>query len=230
MSARSKIKLVWFVLILFGAIRAEAQIIESTNGNLRIKKFIQDSSETFASRYVKYGAIQNIKNSKFPVEIRFYSCSMSTNIVDLTMIQSTKDTAIINTKRIWFASKVGIHNYTKVYADDNFSVNVMTRPEKVVKNEYHDLYKKLLTNGLFSMTGVQDSDEFINNGSSIDDGNTSHWIEIKVGNHFRNLTYFFSPRLNDPIESRQKKMREIINLVYNTLTFKYNEQKLQKHD
>lgn len=216
----STIKVFSFILILFFAIKAEAQIIRTLNGTLKIKKFVEDSSETFASRYVKYGAIKNIKDSKFPVEIRFYSCSMSTNIVDLTMIQSSKDSAFINTKRIWFASKGGIPKYTKVYVDDNFSVNVMTRPEKAVKNEYHDFYKKLSTNGLFSMPAVQNNDKFINNGSSIDDGNTSHWIEIKIGNHFRNLKYFFAPRLNDPIESRQKKMSEIINLVYNTLTFK----------
>ena len=219
----SKIGILFSILILSATFQAEGQIVKTLNGNLKIREFVEDSSQTFASRYVKYEAIGNIKDSKFPVEIRLYSSSMSTDIIDLRMIQSTNHSAIINTKRIWFASKVGIPNYTKVFENDKFSVNVISRPKKAVKNTYYDFYKTLLNNDLFSIQGVNDTKTFISNGRSVDDGNASHWIEIKVGNHFRNFSYSFVGRLKDPIESREKKMREIINLIYNTLTIRYNE-------
>lgn len=224
----SKIVILLSSLIFLGSFQAEGQIIKTLNGTVKIKKFVEDSSQTFSSRYVKYGAIGDIRESKFPVEIRLYSCSMSTDVIDLRMIQSTKDSAIINTKRIWFASKAGIPNYTKVYENDKFSVNLFSRPKRVVKNKYHDFYNELLKNDLFSVQGVDDTKTFKRGRETkIDDGNSAHWIEIKVGNHFRNFSYSFGGGLTDPNESREKKMREIINLINNTLTIKYNEQKLQ---
>lgn len=223
----SKIRILFSILILSGAFQAKGQIIRTLKGTVKIREFVEDSSQTFASRYVKYRAIGNIKDSKFPVEIRLYSCSMSTDIIDLRIIQSTKDSAIINTKRIWFASKAGIPNYTKVYENDKFSVNLFSRPKRVVKNKYYDFYDELLKNELFSVQGVDDTKTFKSGRENkIDDGNSAHWIEIKVGNYFRNFSYSFGGGLTDPNESREKKMREIINLITNTLTIKYNEQKL----
>ncbi len=209
----------YFTMMFF--IGAQSQSLRCKTKIIKISNFSTDSMSTFNSRYVKYGVVNNIKNSQYPIEIRVFSYSSSSQIVDLMMMQGTKDSIFTINKRIWIASKSGVSNYKKIFTGDTFSVNIAERPIQKTANNYCDFFEALVRNNLFTIKGENNEINFISdNNNIIDDGNSFYWIELKIDNNFRNFNYFYNARLTDPDLARANQMKQILTLFKQTLNTK----------
>ncbi|MBB5643765.1 hypothetical protein [Pedobacter cryoconitis] len=215
--------LVILIICVFHNCKAQESYIKCDKKTLSIKNFVVDSMFSFNNRYVKYTAIKSIKESKFPLEIRVYSTWISSDIIDLMILQATADSAYITYKKIRIAGKTGIPKYEIVQRKNNYTVNTATIKQKSSKNNYCDFYSQLISNNFFGVKGSSLNEKFLKDpNKNLYDSHANYEFEIKVNEKFRNLEYHSDGNLIDPDQQRGKAMATLIKILSKTLELNEN--------
>lgn len=145
---------------------------------------------------------------------------MSTDIIDLMILQATADSVFIIQRKIRIAGKLGIPRYGIVQRGDNYTVNVATLQKKS-KNEICDFYSSLISNHFFEVSGSDSIKGFKKDlNKNTEDAFGSYEFEIKVGEKFRNFNYGTNSNFIDPDKNRGPYMEKLIKLLFEALKIK----------
>lgn len=216
------LKIYYCLLLLCLSLNAQNALAQNSlkcNG-ISISKtiFSQDSMQVFDNYYDVHqnDVIKSIKESKYPIEVRFYVAkAMTCQLVTIYTLQSNLDsTKITKTQTMVLIGKL---NGWKVARNINSKTNLLFKDAtKVIPDNFCLVYNTLLKNNLFKIEGNEDGklyNEKPTNGPHWTDIGGGCYFEVKLGDRFRNFKYTFGGNYLDNLPNREKNINDFIDYL-----------------
>lgn len=202
-------------LYFFNSVGAFGQKFHCNGKLFNVSEFECDSIASFENRYVFSQAVNSIKNSKYPLEIRIYSIGFSIDHVSLQILQKDEDSTIYSKSEIVVGNAAPMwEGYNEFYRNGKFAGRKKTTTKDVKFNckQINDLVKYRL----FSMKSSNRA-EFKDkaDGKYYYDAGGLYIFEIKVNSNFRNFQYTVDQNSIDMIAGRSKNIDNIIEIFNN---------------
>ncbi|KLT63869.1 hypothetical protein [Pedobacter sp. BMA] len=215
MNLISKNVLLLMVSVIYSINAYSQNLKDCSFENLSKTKFYPDSMLQFNSyNTFRYDIIANIKNSKYPIELRYYcpkgNYSKTTNAY---ILRGTKD-SLIATKLETYVLIGSVPGFTVVGKDHNESIN-LKRTQICLKGNYCDLYDVLSKNNFFTIRGSTQLKEFNKkkNVEHYNDSGSQAYFEIKLWGKVRNFIYDYDPGWTDSDIKRGENIHQIIEYL-----------------
>lgn len=198
-------------MVFTTAFQCFSQSVNYVEGNVEIPLFKQDSIASFNNALVKKGLVGNIKNSKYPLEIRVYTIGP-------------------DSRHVWFSSlmsneKETVLTHREIYLDDLKIVPAHQREEQLSNNDKpekiknisvelaHKMIDSLIGNHLFSMQSYKINEYVKSERPGVMDGASLSTFEIKVGKVFRNFEYLDDLAKKDTVVNRSACVFNILKVL-----------------
>ena len=176
-------------------------------------EFVQDSAQTFNNFCVKNNVINNIKHSKYPLEIRWYS-EQTKERGEVYIIQSNKEHTKFTS--LLYLTIEGTIDGFKVVKKITPRVNVITKETtKIMPVSFNDVCDTLLRNNIFKINANSQKSDFKDksNGEFYTHSLGSIVIDVKLAQKFRNIRYNYNLNSIDTVQNRKENIFNTINYL-----------------
>lgn len=188
-----------------------SQSVKCIDGNVKIPLFKQDSVISFNNSFVKRGLLGNIKNSKYPFEIRVYTIGSDSRHVWITSLMTSKKESVLTHREIYLDDLKFIHaDQLEEKNANNYSSGKIKKSNIEVT---HKMIDSLIGYNLFSMQSYKMSEYVDSDRPNVIDGVSISTFEIKVGNVFRNFEYLDDLARKDTVVNRSDDIFNILNIL-----------------